>query len=139
MNPGVIQFFSEDIDFSFSAEEIVKDWIKKCALSEGYSIEYINIIFCSDLYLLDLNQKHLSHDYFTDIITFQYASDPIEGELFISVDRVTENANLLNVPIDHELHRIIIHGVLHLVGYSDKTEEEKIKMTQKEDFYLSLV
>ena len=138
MSEETIQIFSEGVEYSIKGEEPIKVWIQNCVRKEGYLIDYINIVLCSDGYLLNLNQEHLNHDYFTDIITFQYANDPIEGELFISVDRVLDNARQLNVPFEEELHRVVIHGVLHLLGYQDKTDEDKVEMTQKEDFYLAL-
>jgi rRNA maturation RNase YbeY len=96
------------------------------------------LIFCSDEYLLDVNKKYLNHDYYTDIITFDYVEDKIiSGDIFISSDRVRENANQFNVSFEMELFRIIIHGILHLLGYKDKTKKDKSLMTEKENFYLS--
>lgn len=100
----------------------------------------INVIFCSDQYLLQLNKGYLKHDYFTDILTFDLSegAGPLEGDLFISIPRIRENAKLLKVDFSQELHRVIVHGVLHLMGYSDKKSADKARMREKEDAYLSL-
>lgn len=137
MTKGSITLFSEQIDFTYSNREILIDWINQAILSEGNTLGYLNIIFCDDAYLLNVNQEYLSHDYYTDIITFQYSESPIEGELFISVQRVEENAAERDIPFDKELKRVIIHGVLHLFGYQDKTNEEIKIIRAKEDFFLS--
>ena len=99
----------------------------------------IAFVFCSDDYLLDINQRFLAHDYYTDVITFDYSIESsISGDVFVSIDRVAENAAQVGVSFENELHRVLVHGVLHLLGYKDKTSEEKAVMTDKEDFYLSL-
>ena len=105
---------------------------------EGRELKSLNIIFCSDDYLRSINRDYLKHDYYTDIVTFELseAKEPIEGEIYISVDRVIENALLFRVPRIKELHRVIIHGVLHLCGYKDKTMAKKNHMTALEDLYL---
>lgn len=131
-----IAVFSEGIDFLYSSEDLLANWILKSALHESKNILSLNIIFCDDEYLLSMNQDYLNHDYYTDIITFDYSAEEIEGELYISIDRVKENATALEVSFKHELHRVIIHGVLHLCGYGDKSEEEEKIMRSKEDFYL---
>lgn len=131
-----ILFFAEETEIPKIDQSKISNWLKTTIQSEGGAYNSINIIFCSDDFLLRLNKVHLNHDYFTDIITFQYEQDPIEGELYISVDRVQENAEKLSVPASQELHRVIIHGVLHMLGYGDKSEEEKILIRQKEDYYL---
>ena len=104
---------------------------------EGYAAHYIQFVFCSDVYLLELNQQYLHHDTLTDIITFDYREGKkISGDIFISIDRVRENAGKFNVLFKEELHRVMIHGILHLCGYKDKDKKSKMLMTEKEDFYL---
>lgn len=132
-----ILFFSEDIDLPAIDKLKVSHWLRAALKNENATHESINIIFCSDEFLLRLNKEHLNHDYFTDIITFQYEQDPIEGELYISVDRVKENAQERKIPFLKELHRVIIHGLLHMIGYGDKSTEEQKTIRSKEDYYLS--
>lgn len=135
----MIEFFSEDVDFVLAHAEQVEEWIAATVLAEGKLFGGITYIFCSDEYLLKVNQEHLKHDFYTDIITFDYTeNDLISGDLFISIDRVKENAEELKIPFEYELHRVMIHGVLHLLGYKDKTKKHKTEMTAKEDFYLAL-
>lgn len=111
-------------------EDILKD--------HQHSLDYINIIFCSDEILLQMNIDHLDHDYYTDIITFPLEAEPLAAELYISLDRVSENAQQLNIPIHQELLRVIFHGVLHLVGYDDHDEAAIRAIRAKENEYLSL-
>lgn len=132
-----ISLFSESTDFKYQNQSSLNLWIEETIQEEANSFRYVNIIFCSDEFLLEMNKEHLNHDYYTDIITFQYDQKPIEGELFISIDRVKDNSVTHAVSFEQELDRVIIHGVLHLIGYGDKTEEEKIVMRSKEDYYLS--
>ncbi|OYD41977.1 rRNA maturation RNase YbeY [Sphingobacterium cellulitidis] len=135
-----IQFFSQDIDFTLKEKQKVRQWIGKTIKEEGYSrVGEMSFVFCSDAYLLDINKQYLNHDTFTDIVTFDSSEkeDLIAGDIFISVERTMENAQKFNVSNRDELHRVIIHGVLHLCGYYDKTKEEKTLMTQKEDYYLA--
>lgn len=135
-----IDFFQENVEIDFKHRREIAIWIEKCVFEEtGYNPSAISTIFCNDAYLLEINQKYLDHDTFTDIITFQYTDKPISGDLFISIERVKENADNLGLPFDNELHRVIIHGVLHLCGYQDKTEDQAQLMRQKEDFYLSIL
>lgn len=136
-----IQFFSEDVEFSLKDTKKTIQWITKVSSSSDKEIESINYIFCSDEYLLSINKEHLDHDYYTDIITFDLSEDKniIESDIFISIDRVKENAITNNINFDTELYRVIIHGLLHLVGFNDKTEEQKIIMREKEDACLSLL
>lgn len=135
-----IQYFNEDVPFPKLLRRKTTNWIKQVIVLEGKAIGDISFIFCSDDYLLDLNKKYLDHDYFTDIITFDYVEAlTINGDLFISLDRVIENAKLFNVSDAEELNRIIVHGVLHLIGYKDKMPNDKDLMTEKENFYLSLL
>ena len=118
----------------------ITNWIKETIHSEGKKSGEISFIFCSDNYLLEVNKKYLNHDYFTDIITFDYVENNIiSGDIFISCDRVKENAKEFDKTFENELSRIIIHGVLHLLGYKDKVKKDKLLMTQKEDFYLALL
>lgn len=136
---GEISFFTEDIDFVFKDEKITRIWIEQTIKKENHSYFKIQIIFCSDDFLLNINQNYLNHDYFTDIITFPYhnESEAIEGDIFISVPRVKDNAQKYFTTFANEFHRVIIHGILHLIGYKDYTDEEKNTMRHKEDFYLS--
>ena len=114
-------------------------WIKFMIKKEGKILNSINYIFCSDLYLLQINQQYLNHSTLTDIVTFDYSQKTkLEGEIYISIDRVKENSETYDRPFDEELHRVIIHGVLHLVGYKDKSKAEKSLMRKKEEACLSL-
>lgn len=135
-----IHYCSEDVSSPKIAKRKITNWIKETILSEGKILGDISFIFCSDNYLLEVNRKFLNHDYFTDIITFDYVeNDIISGDIFISCDRVAENALEFKAGFDNELLRIIIHGVLHLLGYKDKIRKDKKLMTQKEDFYLNVL
>ncbi len=134
-----IFFFPEDIDFKLDEEKVTAKWLQKIIEQEGHQLLLLNFIFCSDEYLLQLNQEYLNHDTLTDIITFPYNSPPlIEGDIFISVERVEENAGLYKTSIREELDRVMAHGVLHLCGYGDKTPDEEKKMRLKEDEALAL-
>ncbi|HEY0899783.1 MAG TPA: rRNA maturation RNase YbeY [Sphingobacteriaceae bacterium] len=134
-----VHFFSEDLVFTLKQKTNVRNWIQSTIIAEGYALDELNFIFCSDTYLLTINQQYLDHDTYTDIITFDNSEeeDRITGDIFISVERVRENANHFGVAFEDELHRVIIHGTLHLLGYPDKTKAEKTRMTQKEDEYLA--
>lgn len=134
----LIQYFSEDTLFKIDNSNSVSDWIMNTIQSENGCLGFINFIFCSDNYLLQINQEYLNHDTYTDIITFDYNTSQIESDIFISVERIEENANTLNLSFEQELHRVIIHGVLHLLGYADKSKEAKKIMTKKENEYLIL-
>jgi len=135
-----INFFCEDVDFKLKHPRKTSTWIKESILKEKRILQGLNYIFCSDQYLLQMNQEYLNHKTLTDIITFDNAetAKTIEGDIFISIDRVTENAEKFDRPFDEELHRVLIHGVLHLVGYGDKDPASKAKMRKKEDTYLAL-
>ncbi|WP_420576612.1 rRNA maturation RNase YbeY [Ekhidna sp.] len=137
----MINFFNEDIDFSIPNPQACSDWISSIISSHQFSLEEINYVFCSDNYLLQINIDYLNHDYYTDIITFDNSDKPkvIESDIFISIERVKENAQDQNTLFEEELNRVMIHGVLHLLGYGDKTEEEKKAMREKEDACLSLL
>ena len=132
-----VDFFCEDIDFELQNQEAIADWIMQTVADEGKIFQHCSFIFCSDEYLHKINVEYLQHDDYTDIITFPYSENPIEGDIYISVERLRENALTLEIPFENELHRVIIHGTLHLCGYTDKTATEKSQMTAKEDFYLS--
>ncbi len=139
MKESSILFHFEDVDFEIANEEKLSKWITDSISKETKQVGIINVIFSSDNYLLELNQKYLKHDTYTDIITFNYVEeDIISGDLFISSERVRENANQLNTSFESELYRVIIHGVLHLIGYNDKSPEEALEIRAKEDFYLTL-
>lgn len=128
-------FFEEQPEI---VEENYKPWIESIILNEGNKVGDINYIFCDDEYLLKINQDYLQHDYFTDIITFDYCKGKtISGDIFVSLPRVFENAKLLNKEQTQELRRVIAHGVLHLCGYKDKEQEDVILMRNKEDFYIN--
>lgn len=135
----MIRFFSEDVNFNLSDKLKIKKWIKNVIEKESKKLGDINIIFCSDEYLLGVNKEYLNHDYYTDIITFNYNTDTINGDLFISLDRVAENAENNNVPRGTELKRVIIHGVLHLLGYNDKTKDEEQIIRKKENHSLEIL
>ena len=136
----MIQYFYEDTDFVFRGKTLNSKWLRLVAESEIKRIGSISVIFCSDNYILDVNQKYLQHDYFTDIITFDYCEgDRLSGDLFISVDSVRENSLEYGTEFKDELNRVIVHGLLHLIGYDDHTEEETALMRKKEDYYLSLL
>jgi rRNA maturation RNase YbeY len=135
-----INYFAEDVSFPKIKRKLTSGWIKNTIISEGKFTGDISFIFCSDHYLLDVNRKFLQHDYFTDIITFDYVEDnQINGDIFISVDRVKENAIKFSKTFENELYRILIHGILHLLGYKDKEIRDKELMTEKEDFYLNML
>jgi rRNA maturation RNase YbeY len=135
-----IQFFCEDVGLPKISKRKTANWIRGVIASEGKRVGDISFIFCSDEYLLDVNRKYLDHDYYTDIITFDYVEGAVvNGDIFISVDRVAENAKEFNASFEAELHRIIVHGVLHLLGYKDKSKKEKLLMTEKEDFYINVL
>jgi probable rRNA maturation factor len=133
-----IIFNVEDIDFELPNTEAVIAWIHRVAESEDKRIGAVSYIFCSDNYLIELNREYLKHDTLTDIITFPYAKAPIEGDIFISLDRVQDNAKDFGVAFEQELRRVIIHGVLHLCGYGDKTKAQAAVMRQKEDAALAI-
>lgn len=135
-----INFFEEDISFNLPQKTLIKQWIKNVAQQEGAKVKELNFIFCSDPYLKQVNLDYLQHDYFTDIITFDNSEKDklLEGDIFISVDRIKENSQQFSVSFEQELRRVIIHGVLHLLHYGDKTENEKQLMRQKEDASLYL-
>ncbi|MCX8533329.1 rRNA maturation RNase YbeY [Chryseobacterium luquanense] len=132
----MIQFFYENLSESVNTD--YTKWLEEIILSEGKKLGEINYIFCNDDYLLKVNQDYLQHDYYTDIITFDYVKGKtISGEIFVSLQRISDNASTLSKDYEEELRRVLAHGVLHLSGYKDKTEEEEQLMRSKEDFYLA--
>ncbi|WP_437921135.1 rRNA maturation RNase YbeY [Sphingobacterium sp. LRF_L2] len=134
-----ILFFSEDVEFIVKEKQKLREWIAGTIKLEGFKrIGELNFIFCSDAYLLEINKQYLNHDTYTDIVTFDSSEeeDVIAGDIFISVERTAENASKFSVSTRDELHRVIIHGVLHLCGYHDKKKEDKELMTQKENEHL---
>ena len=136
----MVAFFNEDIVFPFKEKTLCRRWLKIVAESEVMVLGDVSIIFCSDNYILDVNLKYLQHDYYTDIITFDYCSgNRLSGDLFISIDSVRENAAYYGTEFQDELHRVIVHGLLHLVGYDDHTEEDIAVMRSKENYYLEVL
>ncbi|TCZ70499.1 rRNA maturation RNase YbeY [Flaviaesturariibacter aridisoli] len=138
MNSSAIHFHYTDQRFHFTKRTELKAFLLKLAKAEGQKVGGINYIFCSDAYLLEINQQHLNHDTYTDIITFPYNAPgaPIESDIYISIDRVRENAQNFAVPFAAELYRVMFHGLLHLCGYKDKSKVEQAKMREREDYWL---
>ena len=134
----MVSYFTQDIVFPFKEKRLTSRWLKFVAESESKRLGDVAIIFCSDNFILDINIKYLQHDYYTDIITFDYCEgNRLCGDLFISVDSVRENASLYGTEFVDELNRVIVHGLLHLMGYDDHTEEDIAMMRAKENYYLS--
>ena len=128
---------TEDLELSLTK---INDWLEIICKNEGKIMGDVSLVFCSDNYLLEINQQHLNHDFYTDIVTFDYCIDDIvSGDLFISVDRVFENSATFDVTFSNELYRVIVHGILHLCGYKDKTIEEESSMRVKENMALELI
>lgn len=135
----MVRYYNEDIEFVLKHKLLNNRWLKTVAGSEMKKLGNINIIFCSDDYILDVNMKYLQHDYFTDIITFDYCEkDFLNGDLFISIDSVRENALYYGTEFADELKRVMVHGLLHLIGYDDHSEEDIKMMRYKENYYLEL-
>lgn len=134
----MINFFYE-LDFKLLNESELALWISKCISLENFRLGELNYIFCDDKYLLEKNIKYLEHNTLTDIIGFDDTlGKELNGDIFISVERVRENASIFNTEFIDELERVIVHGILHFMKYNDKTENEKVEMRTKENFYLSL-
>ena len=133
-----INFFTEDITYTLKHKTSIKKWIEATIIAEEYQLAELNFILCSDEYLLRINQDFLQHDDYTDVITFDNSEElkTIVGDIFISIERIKENAVNFKSTTLAELCRVIIHGTLHLLGYKDKTKAAKTLMTEKEDFYL---
>jgi len=133
----MISFHNEDVKFSLKNKAILKKWIKSTIEKKKRKTGDLNFIFCSDGHLLGINKQYLNHDTYTDIITFDYSKEdpkmPISGDIFISIERVRENAEKFSKTFENELHRVIIHGTLHLLGYADKSKPAKAEMTREED------
>ena len=135
-----IYFFSEEINFELKEKLNRKRWLKNIATKAGFNIKELNYVFCSDEYLYQINLEYLNHETYTDIITFDNSEKEFDlsGDIFISIDRVNENAKTHNQEIETELSRVLAHGLLHLMGYKDKTKEESTLMRQKEEESISL-
>ena len=134
-----IRFSTQSGDFELKEPEKVKQWIAEVIQRRGKAVGNVNYLFCDDEYLLDVNQRYLNHDTYTDIITFDYvAGGLISGDILISTERVGENAEKFGVPFEHELHRVVIHGVLHLLGQGDKSDAEAAEMRRQEEEALAL-
>ncbi len=134
-----IEFHVEGLDFELPQKEKMQAWLKEIIKKEGSTLAELNYIFCSDNYLHQMNVDYLQHDDFTDVITFQYEEEVVFGDVFISVERTNENADKFGVSPLQELHRVMAHGLLHLLGYKDKTPDDKQQMTAKEDEALALL
>ncbi len=134
-----IYFSSENLDFELENESKVKKWISAVVNAQNSRVGNINYLFCDDAYLININRTYLNHDTYTDIITFDYVEgNVVSGDIMISVERVKENATLFSTTFEQELHRVVIHGVLHLLGQADKTDEEATEMRKKEEAALAL-
>lgn len=136
----MIRFFNEDVDYKLPRKRATRQWLKQQAEGEGYAVGDLNYVFCSDEYVLQVNRDYLQHDDYTDIITFDQSEEErkIEGDIFISVERVADNAAQLGVPAGQEMRRVLAHGLLHLCGYGDKTDDEVSLMRAKEEEWLAL-
>lgn len=134
-----IHFFTEDVSFKIKHKKHLRKWLKDTIEAEGYKLKELNFVFCSDTYLLSINQQFLKHDTLTDIITFDNSDKfhDIVGDIFISLERVRENSLTFKVSEENELYRVMVHGTLHLLGYPDKGKSAKSLMTSKENHYLT--
>lgn len=134
-----IQFTSHEVKDRLKNKSRLKGFLKDIFAAEGQGLKSLHYIFCTDAYLLEINQQFLKHDTYTDIVTFEMGEDPgiTEGEIYVSTDRVEENAEKFGVPYEQELHRVIFHGALHLCGFKDKSKKEAELMRSKENEYLS--
>ncbi|MGM5630188.1 rRNA maturation RNase YbeY [Apibacter raozihei] len=134
----MIHYFSNN-NFKLKEKLKRKKWLKQAIINENKKVGDINYIFCSDEQLLDINIKYLQHNYYTDIITFDYReNDLISGDIYISTDRIQENAENLNESFEDELNRVLIHGVLHIIGYKDKSTDDSLLMRTKENYYINI-
>ncbi|MEO8150043.1 MAG: rRNA maturation RNase YbeY [Bacteroidia bacterium] len=136
-----IQFFNQETNYLLKNKNPLRNWLLKVAKAEGRAIDELNYIFCNDAFLYQMNVIYLNHHSLTDVITFDnsMAREKITGDIFISIERVKENAKTYNVTVKNELERVMVHGLLHLCGYKDKTPKEKKLMTEKENFYLKRI
>ena len=140
----MIRYNSEDIKFNLADKRLVSRWLKQVAEGSSRKVGELNYIFCSDPYLLKINKQYLGHDYYTDIITFDFSEDyaiegkgdRISGDIFISIDTVRHNSEEYGEGFDRELHRVIVHGLLHLIGYDDQTPEQQKVMREKENYII---
>jgi rRNA maturation RNase YbeY len=135
-NDTGIFFTCHDVDLDTLDADAWSTWIKEVIAEEGYELTRIDYIFCSDEFLLEVNRTHLDHDFYTDIITFPLNANPIIAEIYISIERVKENATSYSVPFQDELLRVIIHGILHLCGYDDHEETDIAFIRKREEYYL---
>ncbi len=135
----MIRFFNENISYKLTQKQVTRQWLKQQAEREGYAIGDLNYIFCSDEHVLQVNRDYLQHDYYTDIITFDQSEEDgkIDGDIFVSVERVADNATQVGVSAEQEMRRVLAHGLLHLCGYGDKTDDEVATMRAKEDEWLA--
>ena len=134
-----VYFFFDDIRVNLRNRNKIKRMIEQIFLYEKKPLDRLNYVFCSDDIILDINRRYLKHDFYTDIISFDLSEnkdEKITGEIYISLDRVRDNASKMKLPFNHELARVIFHGALHLCGHKDKTKKEKQEMTKREDLYL---
>ena len=137
---AMIEYFVEPpLEFQIFGNELLTTWLTAVVQQEGCILQNINYIFCTDDYLLKINQEYLQHNYYTDIITFDNSEEQnhIEGDIFVSIDRVKDNAQEYNIVFEEEFRRVVVHGILHLIGFKDKTDEEQLEMRQKEAEYLA--
>lgn len=139
LSEALIQFHFEEIEYDLPDSEELIRWIESTIEAEQKKLHSLNFIFCKDKYLHHINLTYLNHDTLTDVITFPYSEDifTVEGDIYISLERISENAKKFKVTTLHELKRVMIHGVLHLCGYGDKSDEEAKEMRSKENFYLA--
>ncbi|MDP1621811.1 MAG: rRNA maturation RNase YbeY [Bacteroidales bacterium] len=135
---GGIQFFTENINYLLRGKRKIREWILSTIEAEGEYCGHLNFIFCDDDFLLELNCKYLQHNTLTDILTFPFDGEgkSLNGDIYISLPRIRENAGIYEQKIENELHRVMLHGILHLIGYNDTSEQEKREMRAKEDYYL---
>ncbi|TWP29288.1 rRNA maturation RNase YbeY [Apibacter muscae] len=134
----MINYFSNN-NFKLKNKQKIRNWLNKAISMENHVVGNINYIFCSDEQLLEINIKYLDHDYYTDIITFDYKeNNRVSGDLYLSTDRIIDNAKLNNISFDEEIIRVLIHGILHIIGYNDKSPNESKLMRAKENFYINL-
>ncbi len=132
-----ITFDFADVAYELEQPEAIKQWLLDISKAEEQELSLLEYIFCTDDYLLEINKEYLNHDFYTDIITFPLQQNPLEGTIYISIERIKENADLYKTPVRDELHRVMAHGLLHLLGYKDKTDAEQKEMRTKENDCLS--
>jgi probable rRNA maturation factor len=140
MDQASINFYTQSTSYKLPQKNLVRQWLHQTARKEGYKIEHINYVFCNDTFLLEINRNYLKHNTLTDIITFPLSekNKALEGDIFISIERVKENAKQFGELSSRELKRVMVHGLLHLMGYKDKTKIDSLKMRKKEDTYINL-